>query len=412
MSSPSRKLLSTLSPEGIQVASQITPTRLANLLMRKGPLPIRHITAQLAVEVPSFDMLSLSKQRRLIMAAMDQEDPVNHVVFEKIGWGQWAVRKVDLEFIISEGLEPSDETVAPKAATAAKVNVAELRNQKLGWTKKKTPRRGSKTSRRTSITTGSRNLHNITVPAEPEPGENPTENAIALDSELLLEDEEIFEFDDAPLKFAQRVPQKTSPPPAEGVRRWSHLLVMQLRSQFAPLRPHLWGRLRLNSMETPLENYAMLGLLLAVLVASILALPPVGSPPFTYGNYTASTSEIGNPGADGRGRRKSLFNELFVRLTTGLVPKLVQLAPIGTPQMQPLPHLLAAMLALAGLDTDEEDWATIGPETLRQTNGRVTKKKPRLLVLGRRPLKVFSVPQEELNEDEKLAAMALVGLMH
>ena len=35
------------------------------------------------VEVPSFELLSLSKQRRLIMAAMEQTDTVNNVVFEK-----------------------------------------------------------------------------------------------------------------------------------------------------------------------------------------------------------------------------------------------------------------------------------------------------------------------------------------
>ena len=100
-----KHLLSTSSREGIQVASKITPTRLANLLIRKGPLPIRHITSQLSIEVHGFEMLSLSKQRRLIMAAMEQVDPENNVVFEKIGWGQWAVRKVDSDYIVTEGTE-------------------------------------------------------------------------------------------------------------------------------------------------------------------------------------------------------------------------------------------------------------------------------------------------------------------
>ncbi|MCH0629927.1 hypothetical protein JNB11_08155 [Kocuria palustris] len=443
MSLPPRKLLSTSSPEGIHVALQITPTRLANLLIRKGPLPIRHITALLAVEVPSFDMLSLSKQRRLIMAAMEQEDPVNNVVFEKIGWGQWAVRKADLDFIVSEGTEPQENSENP-SAPPAKVNVADLRNQKLGWTKKKvgTTKREAKNPRRTLITVALRNLHNTTVPGERIPGDDGaahpmmtrsktarTEVAIASDLELLeeSEDEEVFPFDlDVPVKFANRVPIKVVLPPMDqiGYRRWSHSLAM-LRPQLAPLRQHwLTNRLRLNSMDA-LENYvALLAQLLTILVTLLTALLPYGSPPawlaqgLPYGNYTASAGASPAPEpALGRSRRKSLFNESHVRLTLGLVPKShpVQLAPIGTPQTnQPLPHLLVAMLGLVepGLDTDEEDWATIGAETLRQTtSGRVTKKK-RHLILGRRPLRVATAKVDDLNDDEKLAAMALVELMH
>ena len=120
--------LSTSSPEAIKVAAEITPTRLANLLIKKGPLPIRLITAQLAVEVPGFDLLSLSKQRRLIMAAMEAGDTENNVVFEKIGWGQWAVRRKDSDYIVTEGsVDGSDKT---------RVSVHELKEKaKLGWLK-------------------------------------------------------------------------------------------------------------------------------------------------------------------------------------------------------------------------------------------------------------------------------------
>lgn len=197
----SRHLLSTSSPEGIHVASQITPTRLANLLIRKGPLPIRHITSQLALEVTNFTNLSLSKQRRLIMAAMDQVDPENNVVFEKIGWGQWAVRKVDSDFIVTEGTESAGagtgETHINNGTSMSEgngngesrppLNVHDLRNQtnlKLGWSKKQnnnsndsngttrkalTGRRMSAEKfRRESITSKSKlkNLHNVRPPTD------------------------------------------------------------------------------------------------------------------------------------------------------------------------------------------------------------------------------------------------------
>ncbi|CAN3476180.1 hypothetical protein DICA0_D11496 [Diutina catenulata] len=438
MSSPPKKLLSTSSPEGIQVASQITPTRLANLLIRKGPLPIRHITAQLAVEVPSFDSLSLSKQRRLIMAAMDQTDPENNVVFEKIGWGQWAVRKVDSDYIVTEGTDD------PSKELPQQVNVAEFRNQKLGWSKKKVSnKKEGKLPRRTSITTQSRNLHNTAVPGEP--AEHPMvtrsrgqtrETAITSDSESSEEEEddddrdEIFAYDNEPIKFANRVPIKVSPPPADAAaaRRWSH----SAANSRVPvqLRQHLYNRSRLNSMDT-LDNYLTSS---AQNSTSSVASSGLASPPPAYysvsppggmwpqqapvsahygGNYTAGTG----PAADGARRRKSSFNESHVRSTLpSSVPKSqpVTLPPIGVPQNQPLPHLSAAMTA--GDDTDEEDWATIGAETLRTaTHGRVHKKKRASVSGSRRPsFRHFSVPQspEDLNDDEKSAALALVELMH
>lgn len=228
-------LLSTSSPEGIQVASKITPTRLANLLIRKGPLPIRHITAQLTIEVPSFELLSLSKQRRLIMAAMEQVDSTNNVVFEKIGWGQWAVRKVDSDYIVTEGTEQQEQkqqqqaqqqsqqqsheqhlggtpqSVLPEGRDGSSgkkpgkqitslsielekkmININDLRNQtnlKLGWSKKKKDGGGTiekNGTRRESITNPVKNLHNIRLPNES------IDNAIASDSEDDDEEEDRF----------------------------------------------------------------------------------------------------------------------------------------------------------------------------------------------------------------------------
>ncbi|KAK6457278.1 putative Sin3 binding protein-domain-containing protein [Scheffersomyces xylosifermentans] len=255
----SKKLLSTSSPEGIQVASKITPTRLANLLIRKGPLPIRHITSHLAVEVPSFDLLSLSKQRRLIMAAMEQKDPTNNVVFEKIGWGQWAVRKVDSDFIVTEGTDASGNGDSDKKPSGL-INVNDLRNQtnlKLGWSKKQ--QRPAQKPRRESITNNSKNLHNVELPVEPaqrsstaiasdseddedeglsdnmeQDDEDSIESPDLSSSEEEEEEEEsgvVFPFDQddpsgnvskiskfktsPPIKFAKRVPIKISPPPTD-----------------------------------------------------------------------------------------------------------------------------------------------------------------------------------------------------
>ena len=92
-------LLSTSSPEGIAAASQITPNRIANILLKEGPLPIRHLTGYLIQQVPAFGNLSLSKQRRLIMAALEPGDIITGCVFEKIGWGQWEAKIMGKELV-------------------------------------------------------------------------------------------------------------------------------------------------------------------------------------------------------------------------------------------------------------------------------------------------------------------------
>lgn len=76
---------------------------------------------------------------------MEQTDTVNNVVFEKIGWGQWAVRKIDSDYIVTEGTEKSSNantsgSSGNGSANEKLINVNDLRNQlnlKLGWSKKK-----------------------------------------------------------------------------------------------------------------------------------------------------------------------------------------------------------------------------------------------------------------------------------
>lgn len=91
-SPPSDKPLLTSLPMGIAAAAAVTPARLAAILTENGPLPIRHITQHLLRDIQGFAQLSLSKQRRLIMAALENQTTPR---FEKIGWGQWAVCNLD-----------------------------------------------------------------------------------------------------------------------------------------------------------------------------------------------------------------------------------------------------------------------------------------------------------------------------
>lgn len=89
------KPISTSSPAGLAAAQMVTPGKLSSLLLERGPLAIRHITQTLGAEIPSFKDLSSSKQRRLIMSAMESGDKDSQVVFAKIGWGQWSAKIVD-----------------------------------------------------------------------------------------------------------------------------------------------------------------------------------------------------------------------------------------------------------------------------------------------------------------------------
>lgn len=439
-----KQLLSTSSREGMQVAAQITPTRLANLLIRKGPLPIRHITSQLALEVQGFEMLSLSKQRRLIMAAMEQRDPENKVVFEKIGWGQWAVRHIDSDYIVTEGTEGVEE------GNKKQINVHQLRNQtgvKLGWSKKQGQQENS---RRTSISNKHSNLHNFTVPNE---HLNSDSNAIELDSEseyglsgvedgdedneaVEEEDEEagegdedgdeLFAFDDdedakrvgrtarsPPIKFANRVPLRFNSPPANSSRQrssWSHTHNSFISKSSHPRNLLHRSRSRLDSLEN-LDNY--------IFSSSRNSNLSVNSPPQTnsalpVASWHSASAPIHSTdflnfskNISASGRRKSSFNESHLRST--LLPFL---------QSPHLNNTSGDSYSLGGSgpgkpyanisDTDEEDWAAIGAESLR------SKSKSNLP-----PGKSASVTRDPDDEshrtkdqnDESAAAHALVNLM-
>ncbi|ODV68807.1 hypothetical protein HYPBUDRAFT_155847 [Hyphopichia burtonii NRRL Y-1933] len=522
-----KKLLSTSSPEAIKVALKITPTRLANLLIRKGPLPIRHITSQLAIEVPGFDLLSLSKQRRLIMAAMDQTDLENNVVFEKIGWGQWAVRKVDSDYIVTEGTE-KDTSIKQEQqqpdTEQNKINVHDLRNQsglKLGWSKKQQPKLSNpgreklkqlNSSRRESITNNRSNLHNLKIPNESLNNSNAivsdSEDDFALgnddddDEDAIDEDssdeadassnDELFTFDhddeinngsstinkfkkikSPPIKFANRVPLKLSPPPPGGSntpnngsmpssrRKSSSSIIKNTHSyNHNQTRHQIFNRSRLNSIEN-LDNYILSSAKNSNV--SINSPPPsashaallLGSPTNSWtssGNYihNANNHQNSSPlnnatslettSADSiaatissAGRRKSSFNESHIRSTLSSLlsspPKYSNSSLLKPPYdlsshtnssssvirsngLQPPASTYSRSLKKSSSnpnqsDTDEEDWATIGAESLRkqQENDHVNSNNSNENENG-------SSRNKNLDAEERTAAaIALVDLM-
>ncbi|KAH3683157.1 hypothetical protein WICPIJ_005900 [Wickerhamomyces pijperi] len=139
--------LTTSSAAGIAVANQVTPQRLANLLLMTGPLAIRHITSNLSIQISGFEKLSLSKQRRLIMNCLNQGFEEGCIVFQKIGWGQWSAKKVKPEnFIrerdslkISNAKVKDDDTAATGNATGTNngksINVAAANARRESITK-------------------------------------------------------------------------------------------------------------------------------------------------------------------------------------------------------------------------------------------------------------------------------------
>jgi hypothetical protein len=480
-----RTLLSTSSPEGLSVAAKITPTRIANLLIRKGPLPIRHITGQLALEVHGFEMLSLSKQRRLIMAAMEQTDPENNVLFEKIGWGQWAVRKVDSDYIVTEGTEAHGTSADDDRRL---LSVHDLRNQtgvKLGWTKKQQPpqlqalpqsqppqwalqlppqphitlppilpqRRklvGSSMAnpqlvaalRRDSITAERQNLHNVKLPGEGSKNastfESDLEDDYALDGsesetdiesdEMAPDDSTVFSFEDEAktparriaaagsrrssvkspppsIKFANRVPLKVSPPPGPATMHGRRKLSLSTPgvSKQSHTQRHMVNRSRLNLAEN-LDNYIVL--LAKNSGASLLSPPhlttmagPSSLSSLPWGpNYIHHASPDSIAATMSMGRRKLSFNESHLRSTLSTsVPKQPERLASNEDPYQNGAHAQSATSVVKPRsrrgehsDTDEEDWAAIGAEQLRNA------------LLNR---------HTTLQSEERNAAYALVDLM-
>ncbi|SCV05354.1 LANO_0H05644g1_1 [Lachancea nothofagi CBS 11611] len=89
------KPASTTATNSMPNPQHVSPEKVSQLLLSEGPLAIRFITKALCKQMAGFEDLSASKQRRLIMGALETGDRNNCVVFAKIGWGQWSAKKVD-----------------------------------------------------------------------------------------------------------------------------------------------------------------------------------------------------------------------------------------------------------------------------------------------------------------------------
>lgn len=450
-----RKKLLTSSPEAIRVAAQITPNRLANLLIRRGPLAIRLITGHLSTEVPGFDLLSLSKQRRLIMAAMEHGDSQNNVVFEKIGWGQWAVRYVNSDYIVTEPNSSLDK---------ARLNIHELREKaKLGWLKKADHapvdllHLSADTHRRDSISNNKSILHYVTVPGEGLEGgalhesalsdselDSDVENPGVLsnirqssntlnddDSDVMMDDEEdenMFAFDDdapgkkedrrgnlsPPIKFANRVPiTKFSPPPIlSGNRRKSSLssVVKNTSSYNSTRHAQIFNRSRLNSIEnlneymlssarnsqismaSPPAQQLTTGHGSALHVASVPTSSPLGSWNGRLQDvYGATDFTISSEQVAALGSRRKLS---FNESSIRSTLSLSLPRVHNRPAEHVIYHANKKKLEVAS-DTDEEDWASMGAELLRTGAGDG----------------LMGQDSTDVPNDESTAARALVNLM-
>ncbi|GMM36988.1 Stb3 protein [Saccharomycopsis crataegensis] len=175
--------LSTSSPAGIAAASAVTPDKLANLLLTQGPLAIRHLTSHLANLIPGFAHLSLSKQRRLIIAALDSGDPITGCIFEKVGWGQWAAKKIGSEAVKQRQLQMGGPNSTHKiidndeGAEDELDKIQDLRDSsspRRDLTKSSSPPSIKKPSeafgwskRRESITNQSNDVHATSLPQSP-----------------------------------------------------------------------------------------------------------------------------------------------------------------------------------------------------------------------------------------------------
>ncbi|CDR44146.1 CYFA0S14e00122g1_1 [Cyberlindnera fabianii] len=220
--------LTTSSAEGIAVANQCTPERLAHLLLITGPLAIRHITSNLAKQIQGFDKLSLSKQRRLIMSCLNQGYEEESIIFEKIGWGQWRAKKVAQDDFIKERnairianakVKDSDHGSSNSAAANARRESITKNKYELDQHSKLLNRKSKKDLRDTSMD----NEYAIASDDEDEDEED-DDDALSSSSDFSDgEDGGVFKMDDEdqipPLKLNGRL---VSPPMSIPSRRSSH----------------------------------------------------------------------------------------------------------------------------------------------------------------------------------------------
>lgn len=328
------------------MANQVTPERLARLLMVTGPLAIRHITSNLSNQILGFDKLSLSKQRRLIMSCLNQGFESESIIFEKIGWGQWRAKQVAPESFVKERnavrianakVKENDTGVAGPSISAA----ASARRESI------TKNKYELDSHNKLLNTRKRRVGLQQHHQQQQQG-SMDDYAIASDDDdddlsdyrsHDDDDENVFKFDDDEIPPLKLNPRLVSPPTGQQSRKSS-----VSRVQKPKFKPH-----RSNS-QTPT------------------------SPELLYYQPSSTTSVINVSGHPGH--RKSAT--LRTRRHSSIRSTLSQSNGQGEED------------ALEDSETDEEDWATIGAlQLLKREKGNI---------------------QSLLKPEEQDAAFALVNL--
>jgi len=84
--------------DGTITSSALANHHLPDILLRRGPVVIRHIMGYLSKTVPGFAAIPPTEARRIVLAALEgkvggKEEDDSYVVFEKVGWGRWDARR-------------------------------------------------------------------------------------------------------------------------------------------------------------------------------------------------------------------------------------------------------------------------------------------------------------------------------
>ncbi|KAI0464497.1 hypothetical protein LJB42_002112 [Komagataella kurtzmanii] len=403
-------LLSTSSPEGIAAAQQVTPARLASLLMENGPLPIRHITAHLSKQISGFQYLSLSKQRRLIISALDSGDVESNCIFEKVGWGQWAAKVVDHQTALEKLRAAQQQQQSSGDHSVSKREQREFKKKSSSPSYLDNPAKGTSSSwnvRRESITNPTNDPHNINLPLSPHFGslknsvearqssldqaiESSTssdddlyDNENAIDEDDNSDDEAVFSFDDES-KFSSRVPIK------QMMRRHSSHLTTPRSGIHKPRRSRL-NSFNANPIEATLDGNSLEGGLDAAALPDSFGIRR--RPRASFSNASSlsrqsfvrtALSPTRNPGAV---YSSNSNNSSTARHSTSSVNNI--------PNAQPNTH---------HSETDEEDWESMGAASLRR-GSVLTPPTPYLI---RSPQ--TNVASTASNSKEEIAVMALMDL--
>lgn len=393
-----KTLLSTSSPEGIAAANEITPNRIANILIKEGPLPIRHLTAHLTQQVPAFGNLSLSKQRRLIMASLESGDIVTGCVFEKIGWGQWEAKLVGKDAVKVKIENHNNQLNILNNNNGSNGNNGNnndtsynnISDQSFINPRNQVERNVSDNIRRGSITNSAINDHNIKLPTSPTlspiqdlrnslknyNSSHAIESSSSSPSSENDDDDDVDEFDDG---FNLRNTNSDSPPNFDDYRN---------DSKMANIKSKLIRSTSMSSAHRP----------------SFAGVSKPRKPRSSFTQYTLEAALDDAP-MERRESRVSFSNsnnlsrQSFLR--TNISPRLSNNNSTISVALENENAIVDEDFEGAIIDTDEEDWKSIGPSSLR---------KNKLPIASPPPPANISHNNNKKKTDEEMAAIALMDL--